>query len=206
MVRSVSGRRAAPGRPAAFVGAAALLALAAPLSAQAPEWQVDTASATFVVRNAGLPVHGSFDGVEARVCFDPAHPEGSSLSGAIDPTTIRTGIDIRDRHLQRHEWFNVPRYGMVEMRSVRLRRAPDGYVGTFALRIRDAEHEVEVPFTFERKGGTAHIAGALTIDRLDYGLGKPSVILADEVDIQVELELVASATGVGRADHGGPCR
>jgi polyisoprenoid-binding protein YceI len=162
----------------------------APLGAQSAAWHVDTATVTFVVRNAGLPVQGSFDGVQARVCFDPARPVEGTLGGTIDPGTIHTGIDMRDRHLQRHGWFDVPRYGMIEMRSLRLDRAADGYAGTFLLRIRDVEREVKVPFGFERKDAGARIAGTLTIDRLDYGLGKPSVVLSDDVEITVVLDLL----------------
>ncbi len=180
--------------------------LPTPLGAQSAAWQVHAATVTFVVHNAGFPVRGSFEGLRARVCFDPARPEASSLSGVIDPTTIRTGIDMRDRHLQRHGWFDVPRFGMIEMRSVRLREASDGYVGTFLLRIRDVEREAEVPFTFERKGAGAQMAGTLTIDRLDYQLGEPSMVLADDVEIHVDMELVPSGVEAGAADDGGPCR
>jgi polyisoprenoid-binding protein YceI len=191
---------ATPRRFPAFVTAVVVLAsgVAAQLRAQSTAWQVDTASATFVVRNAGLPVYGSFDGVQARVCFDPKVPEGGRLEGTIDPGTVRTGIDMRDRHLQRHGWFDVAKYGMIEMRSLRLERTADGYAGTFLLRIRDVEREVEVPFAFERKAAGARLAGTLTIDRLDYGLGKPSLVLSNHVEISVELELER-----GKADADG---
>lgn len=179
----------------------ALLAGAAPLGAQVPLWRVDTAEVAFEIRNAGLPVHGSFDRVEARVCFDPMRPEASSLSGTIGPGTIRTGIDMRDHHLQRRGWFEVAKFGRIEMRSLRLRKTSGGYAGTFTLRIRDVRREVEVPFTFEPRGGGARLMGELTIDRLDYGLGKPSIVLSDNVRIRVELDLVPE-----RADGLRTCR
>jgi polyisoprenoid-binding protein YceI len=167
-------------------------------------WRVDTAAVTFEIHNAGLPVHGSFDHVEARVCFDPMRPEASSLSGTIDPGSIHTGIAMRDRHLHRRGWFEIARFETIEMRSVQLRRTSAGYAGTFALRIRDVQREVEVPFTFERRNERARLTGELTIDRLDYGLGKPSLVLSDDVTIRVELSLVPETpTDTGRA--GGNC-
>lgn len=188
---------------AAAIGAA--LACAAPLAAQVPAWQVDTATVAFEIRNAGLPVHGSFDRVDAHVCFDPVRPEASSLSGTIDPATIRTGIGLRDRHLQRRGWFEVEKYGAIEMRSSRLRRTHTGYAGTFTLRIRDVERDVELPFTFVREDDGARIAGELTIDRLDYGLGKPSIILADDVTIRVEVDLVPAVGDGHLTSAAGPC-
>lgn len=202
MPRRAGRGPALPGR-AAGVGAA--LACAAPLGAQVPAWQVDTATVAFEVRNAGLPVHGSFDRLDARVCFDPARLEASSFSGTIDPGTIRTGIGLRDRHLQRRGWFEVEKYGAIEMRSSGLRRTPTGYAGTFTLRIRDVERDVEVPFTFVREDGGARLAGELTIDRLDYGLGKPSIILADDVTVRVELDLVPAGADAHLASPSGPC-
>jgi polyisoprenoid-binding protein YceI len=152
-------------------------------------WAVDTASVTFEIRNAGLPVRGSFGGLEATVCFDPDEPAAGSIVASIDPATIDTGIGLRDRHLARRGYFEVAKYGRIQMRSVRLDRAAAGYTGTFALRIRDVEREVEIPFTFEGSGANARIAGSLDLNRLDWGIGKESLILSDDVTITVELTL-----------------
>lgn len=155
----------------------------------APEWIVDDASVTFVIRNAGLPVDGRFESVEMDVRFDPDAPERGSLSGAVDPATIKTGIAFRDRHLQGREFFHVARYGHVELHSVEVKRVDDGFEGLFRLRIRDVERDVTIPFTFETNGPEATLAGELTIDRLDYDVGEPSIILSDEVTVSVEARL-----------------
>lgn len=157
-------------------------------------WAVDSASVTFEIRNAGLPVSGSIGGLEATVCFDPDEPTAGSIVASVDPGTIDTGIGLRDRHLMRRGYFEVEKYGRIEMRSVSLDRAGAGYTGTFALRIRDIEREVDVPFTFERSGDGAAIAGSLTLNRLDWGIGKESLILADTVTITVGLTLVRASS------------
>lgn len=129
-----------------------VVAWPAALAGQVPRWQVDSASVTFEIRNAGLPVRGSFDGLEAELCFDPERPETGRLTGSIDPATIQTGIGLRDRHLQRREYFDVEKYGAIELRSRRLWRTDAGYAGTFLLRIRDVEREIDIPFDFEPPG------------------------------------------------------
>jgi polyisoprenoid-binding protein YceI len=156
----------------------------------APRWAVDSATVTFEIRNAGFPVHGSFSGFQADVRFDAEHLEQSRIIASIDPATVETGIGIRDRHLRRHGYFDVERFGRVEMTSVRLRR-PDGdtFGGTFRLRIRDVEREVDIPFTFEAAGSSARMSGSLTLDRLDWGIGEESVILSNDVTVQVQLWL-----------------
>jgi polyisoprenoid-binding protein YceI len=156
----------------------------------APAWSVDSASITFEIRNAGFPVHGSFGGLQADIGFDPAHPEAGRIVASIDPETVETGIAMRDRHLVRHGWFDVRRFGRITMRSVRLLTAGDGgYRGRFVLGIRDVEREVEVPFTFSSSGTTARMAGTVTIDRLDFGIGERSIVLSNDVRIDVVLRL-----------------
>jgi len=176
---------------------AGLIALyvAAPSSvlAQGVAWAVDRASVTFQVRNAGLAVHGSFGGIEADVCFDPDDPESGSLVASVDPATIETGIEMRNRHLMRRGYFHVEKYGAVVIRSIRLRATGTGYAGTFLLSIRGVERQVEIPFVFDTSGSRARISGSLTLDRRDYGLGKRSLILADEVTVHVALTLVRGA-------------
>jgi polyisoprenoid-binding protein YceI len=193
--------RATPALCAAMV----LLAATQPLRAQSFRWSVDSSSVTFLIRNAGLPVRGSFGRLDARVCFDPAHPARGRLAGSIDPKTVDTGIGMRDRHLQRHGYFDVAKYGAIEMESVRLAGAADGYTGTFRLRIRDVERTVEVPFAFRVEGSRARLDGALTIDRLDYGIGAPSMILGEDVEVHVVLHLtraLLNSSGARSSDAG----
>jgi polyisoprenoid-binding protein YceI len=162
----------------------------ASLGAQSPVWQVDSASIRFEIRNAGLPVHGSFRGLVADIRFDPAHPEAGALTASVDARTINTGISFRDRHLQRREYFHVEEYGALELRSLRLWKAGAGYAGTFRLKIRAVERDIEIPFDFEQTGNRSRLCGKLTLDRLEYGIGKPSRILADEVRVEVVAWLI----------------
>lgn len=160
--------------------------------AEALEWVVVDASVTFVIRNAGLPVEGSFESVGMEVRFDPSAPESGSLSGTADPSTIKTGIAFRDRHLQAREFFHVARFGDVELHSLEVKRVNDGFEGLFRLRIRDVERHVRIPFTFVTNGPEAILAGELTINRLDYDVGESSIILSDEVRVSVEASLRSS--------------
>lgn len=175
-----------------------ILCLSEPVAAQDAGWKVTGASVRFEVRNAGFPVRGTFEGLDADVCLDPDRPEVGTLFGAVDPATIRTGIALRDRHLQRRDWFHVERYGQVELRSVHLWKDGGGFAGDFLLRIRDVERSVKIPFAFEADGRSARIRGTATIDRLDFGLGKPSIVLADSVTVEVEVTLSRRVTPVSK--------
>lgn len=165
------------------------VALGASLRAQ-PLWQVDSASITFEIKNAGLPVHGSFAGLEADVRFDPDHLERSVIVASIDCSTVNSGIELRNRHLRKHDYFDVDHYPRIRMEAVHMEKnEPGKFSGTFVLELKGIRKEISMPFTLSRRAQSATLAGAFTINRLDYAIGEPSVILADEVVVHVSLEI-----------------
>lgn len=167
----------------------ALLGQCGVLHAQ-PRWQVDSAAVTFEVINAGLPVHGSVAGLEADVRFDPDAPERSAILASVDASTVDTGIGLRNRHLRKRDYFHVDRHPRIRMESVQLEKSgADAYSGTFLLDLKGIQREVPVPFTFTPRGSGGTFAGSFTIDRLDFGLGDPSLILADDVTVHLTVEV-----------------
>ena len=68
------------------------LALLLSLSAVAqPNWKATKAKVTFKIRNAGLNVNGSFDGLTGNLEFDPAAPEKARLSASVTAKTVDPG-------------------------------------------------------------------------------------------------------------------
>lgn len=161
----------------------------APLVHAQEAWVVTSFEVDFEISNAGLPVRGSFDALDAEVSFDPDDLDASRIEGRIDPTSIRTGIALRDRHLAGRQFFDARRFPSMFMRSSTLEPAQDGYVGTFDLTIRDVTRPVEVTFRFERSAIGATISGSLTIDRVDFGVGDAGFLLGEEVTVTVLVEL-----------------
>lgn len=153
------------------------------------QWQVDSASIRFEIRNAGLPVRGSFSGLHAEAGFDPTMPGRGAVVASIDAATIETGIGLRDRHLRRPGYFDVERYPRMRLESVRLTSAdkPGRYTGIFILEIKGTRREVSFPFTFTTAGPAGRFAATFTIDRRDFGIGESSIILADDVTIYVDV-------------------
>lgn len=163
----------------------------APAAAQHP-WEVVSHDVSFTIRNAGLPVRGSFENVEVTVDFDPSDPGSASLTGRLDPASIRTGIAMRDRHLAGRQFFDVRRFPRITMRSLSAQPAgtPGDYRGIFEVVIRDVTREVPIDFRFEETGGAATLSGTLTIDRVEFGVGDGGFVLGDDVTVEVRLELI----------------
>ena len=166
-----------------------LLGVCQTLHAQ-PRWQVESASVVFEITNAGLPVHGSFAGLEADLRFDPDDPEHSVVFATVDASTVDTGIGLRNRHLRKRDYFHVDLHPCIRMESVRIeKQGSETFSGTFLLDIKGIQREVTFPFTFTPRGQGGRLVGDFTINRLDFGLGKSSVILADDVTVHLAVEV-----------------
>jgi polyisoprenoid-binding protein YceI len=101
------------------------LVIPAVLHAQ-PTWDVEQASILFEIKNAGFPVLGSFEELEADIRFDPDQPARSAFTASVDASTVRTGIRLRDRHLQMHDYFDVANHPRIHMECVRIEEAEAG--------------------------------------------------------------------------------
>ena len=156
----------------------------------AGEHQVRDAEIRFQITNAGFTVDGTLSGLEATVHFDPAHLEQARIRAAVPVNTIKTGISLRDKHLQKPDYFDAEQYPTITLQSTSFRKTGrEQYEGVFTLTIKGISHEVKLPFTVS----AAHeFRGNLRINRLDYNLGKKSLILSNDVTINLAATLAAS--------------
>ena len=162
-----------------------LLPMARPARAQAAESAV-----RFQIKNAGLTVDGSFSGLTASVSFDAAHPEQARIEGSVPVSSISTGIGLRDKHLQKPDYFDAVKYPTIALQAKRVRATGRGqYEGMFALTMKGVTREVKMPFTVS---ATREFRGQLTLNRLDFGIGKKSFLLADNVLISIRFRPAAS--------------
>ena len=149
--------------------------------------QVLTSEISFQITNAGLAVEGTLSGLEATVQFDPAHLAQASIRASVPVSTVQTGIALRDRHLQKPDYFDAEKYPLITLQSTAIRQTGAmQYEGTFTLTMKGISHEVKLPFTVS----PAHeLKGQLLLNRLDYHLGKSSIILSDQVKVNIRLKL-----------------
>ncbi len=154
-----------------------------------PETTKPASSVRFQIRNAGIIVKGSFSDIQPVIHFDPAYPEASSLAASVGAATIRTGIALRDAHLQNRGYFDTQHYPRIKMVAKRIQKqANTCYVGLFDLTIRAVTKPVEVPFCYVPVGTKGRLIGQFRVNRQDFGLGNTSLVLSDEVTILIDVE------------------
>ncbi|OIN57506.1 YceI family protein [Arsenicibacter rosenii] len=151
------------------------------------QWKPTTASVSFRIKNAGLAVNGTFGGFQGQLLFDPANPEKSVLIASVDAKAVDTGIGLRNDHLRKKEYLDVASFPRVTLKSTRITAKGNGmYTGAFELSLKGVTRPVSFPFTFTN--GT--FDGGFIIDRRDFGVGKNSLIMGDEVTITIHVQSV----------------
>jgi len=180
----------------------ALLAFASSLRAgEAPEWTVDHAASRvgFVATRSGDPVPGAFESFDASIRFAPDQLDSSRVNVEIRVGSVDAGGAERNQTITSPSLFHAGKYPTASFRATRFRRVGEGaYIATGALTMRGTTHEIELPFDLEitRRNGTrrAIAEGAVTIDRLRWGIGKGQWKDTSMVpnDVRIEIKIVAT--------------
>ncbi|MDF2432218.1 MAG: hypothetical protein JWP44_1849 [Mucilaginibacter sp.] len=144
---------------------------------------------TFEVKNMGINTSGSIGGLQARVRFNPASLNASTVEASVDVNTINTDNSSRDEHLRSEDYFDVAHYPKIEFKSVAFKhKSGNNYTGTFTLTIKGKSKQIEIPFIFIDKENTIELKATFKMNRLDFGVGSESMILANEVTIHIDCE------------------
>ncbi|MEO6187619.1 MAG: YceI family protein, partial [Ginsengibacter sp.] len=61
----------------------------------------------FVIRNFGIKTGGDLEGVKGEIFFTPAAMTENRFNVVVDPSTIDTDNETRDKNLRSEEYFDV---------------------------------------------------------------------------------------------------
>jgi polyisoprenoid-binding protein YceI len=143
--------------------------------------KVVSSAITFTIKNAGLKVNGSFSGLEADIRFSPTEYKASTIKASVNANSIKTGIDARDNHLKKAEYFDAVNFPKITMESSFFGKEGNRFIGYFKLTIKGITKDISVPFTFENNV----FKGSFTIDRRHFKVGGNSMILGDNVTVDL---------------------
>jgi polyisoprenoid-binding protein YceI len=154
----------------------------------------------YVSTQMGVPVEGNFGRFEAQIDLDPDRLQTSSVSFAVDTSSVIFPSSDVQKELAKPDWFDTAHYPRAEFRSTRIRRLGEGrYELAGTLTIKGHSREVVFPVSLSRSGATTFATGVLTIKRLDYGVGQgewgDTSLVADEVQIKFKIAFSAAPPG-----------
>ncbi len=189
--------------------AAAILAAVAGAGlaqAQTSTWKIDPAhsEADFSVRHMGISnVHGRFGGVTGTLTLDEKDLAKSTVSAAIDTTTVDTGVTQRDNHLKSPDFFDVAKYPTMTFVSKKITEEGGKKTLTGDLTLHGVTKSVSLDLEGPSKeqtdmqGKVRRAFSATTkIHRQDFGLSwggmlkSGDAMVGDDVAVELDVEAV----------------
>ncbi|MCX7744480.1 MAG: YceI family protein [Flavobacteriales bacterium] len=161
--------------------------------ASAQHWNVksDAVSIEFKIKNFGVWVKGSFSGLQAHIHFDKNRPETSSITATLDASSVNTGIQARDNHLRKEEFFDVKNYPTISYQSAFIKKKDDKYEMTGTLTMKGVAKTIVIPFIFIEDGGKGVFRASFDIDRTEFGVGAKSGPMGKIVKLEVSVAVIA---------------
>jgi len=146
-------------------------------------------SITFVSKQMGVPVEGSFKKFTARIAVDPAKPEAGTARVDIDLASIDTGNTDADNEVVGKAWFDVKNYPTASFISGSVKLSgKERYEALGKMTIKGKSLDIKASFTLKQNADTLIIDGLFPIKRLGYGIGSgiwsDTDTVADEVQIR----------------------
>lgn len=175
-----------------------------PAVPQTSKWEVDpeNSSVQFVVKHVLTNVRGMFAKPSGSVLLDEATPANSKITATVDVSSITTGVEERDTHLESPDFFDAAKYPAITFVSTRVSKSSAGaYSATGDLTMHGVTKPVTLAITapppFNHAGGIRRgIEATLTVNRKDFGLrwefpGEGAgVVVGDNIQITIDAELV----------------
>ena len=162
---------------AAGAGVAALLvpngeavAASAPATEASGNWRVTQGTLAISVKQMGAEVGGSFAGWTADIRFDETAVDGKhgSVTVTIDTASLTLG-SVTKQALEA-EFFDAPTHPTAVF-AADILPGPTGYVAQGTLTLRGVTQPITLPFTLDIASDQAKMAGTVTLDRRDFGMG-----------------------------------
>jgi len=143
---------------------------------------------TFKIKNAGLTVNGSFSDVKIDINYNSSSLSESTFKGTIQVKSVDTGISSRDKHLLKEEYFDTAKYPTMVFQSTSVKSNSDGNLSVSGnLTIKGKTQKVAIPVKVEKTGTKNRFTGNLKINRLTYGVGGSSWVMADDLIINIDV-------------------
>lgn len=144
----------------------------------------------FTIKNFGLNTSGSFKGLKGTIKFNPSDLPSSSFNVSVDVNTLNTGIDQRDNHLKKEDYFYAEKYSTINFVSTSITANQNGYNVNGNLTIKGISKPVSFPFTVQNKDDGMLFMGSFTINRKDFNVGGSSAVLSNNADIELKVFVI----------------
>ena len=143
------------------------------------------------------PVHVQFTSFKVvKATFDPKKIEGGKATIEIDATSLKTGADKRDAHLNTPDFLDTKKFPKITVDIDKVKKAGDKkFTAEATVKFRDVTKKYPVTFdVVDQTADSIRVKSEVAFSRLDFKVGKdstdPKVAPAqNELTIQMALTL-----------------
>ena len=142
-------------------------------------------SIEFVIRNLGVNVDGHFNTFQIAASINE-DGELENIISTIKVASIETGIESRDEHILKEEYFDAEKHKSIVLKSTEIKKLKiDTYEVVAKLTIKGKTKTITIPVTMQKVEGKYKIASSFEINRKDFDVGGGSFVLGKTVKISV---------------------
>ncbi|MBC7936197.1 MAG: YceI family protein [Rhizobacter sp.] len=145
---------------------------------------------SFVIKNFGLTVNGSFPGLLGSITFNPSNVTASLFNVTVDASSISTGNNSRDGHLKKEEYFNTAIFKKISLVSSQITNGAvqGSYLFDGVLSIKGTKKSISFPFTAMPTTEGYLFNGSFKINRRDFKVGGSSLVLSDNLTVLLRVQ------------------
>ena len=146
-------------------------------------------SVKFTIKNFGLAVEGKFSGVKGAIKCNVTDIVSANFNVSIDVNSIHTGIEARDKHLRKEEYFNVAKFPTIHLvsKQVLITGVPETYTLVADITIKGITKEIRLPFKAKLQNEGILFTGDFKLNRRDFGVGGSSLVLSDNLIVSLSV-------------------
>lgn len=143
---------------------------------------------------------GSFNELKGTLVFDDKDPANSSVTVTIPVASLNTRVADLDAHLQRDDFLDVGQFADITFASTKVESGADDSAFKIHgdLTIHGVTRSVTLDATLNKRGEhpmskapTIGFDATTTIKRSDFGVGKFTPMVSDELKVSITLEASA---------------
>lgn len=124
------------------------------------------------VRAFGASHTGRFEDWRGSMTLDPEHPEAARATVTVQAASLKMSASVATGRAIGPAFLDAARYPTIRFDLKSLEPlAGDRYTARADITIKGRTRAVAFPVDLRISGDRAHLAGALTVDRADFGIG-----------------------------------
>ncbi len=143
-------------------------------------------SVDFKIKNFGVNVDGHFEMILISALFNSEN-ELTDVSAIIKVKSITTGIESRDKHILKDDFFDVKNHTNIVLKTINIKKESlESYLVTANLTIKNISKQITVPIQVEKVEEAFILTSNFEINRKVFNVGGSSFVLGKVVKISVK--------------------